>query len=474
MSTWVDIPTPLNLKEFYAYEVALARAFHHIEKRGVYTDAQRLDDLRGFLLVCLQETAAKIESSIGRRVAFSAKHAERLGLERQDYINLSYHGDIKKILEARGFTIPYSRATRSYTTGEDALNGMYAQSGDEIILRILEAREYTKILGTYVDTKLADGILYSSYAIAGTVNGRRSARKNLFGYGTNHQNLPKHSALGKKFRECIRARSGRILLGCDQQQAEDWVVCAIIAAHGGSEAGLNELRSGVDRHRRLASQLFSKPADECGKDSTERFMGKKVRHAGNYGMGPEEFARQMVKEGHSWVNVGLCDQMLKAFHKTEPGIRKVFHEYVQKTLSQTRTLRNPLGRERIFLGCRPFSDNSQVYKEAFACIPQGTVSDNTGLGILFLELNQPGLVVMDGHDAVLLEVCDDIRSIELGVRLLRSAFHRNIQIENVTFEIPIEFELGYNLGEMKGFKHADEVGGAYNCLGNAMIGSPNT
>jgi DNA polymerase I-like protein with 3'-5' exonuclease and polymerase domains len=470
MIPWEDIPTPRNLSEFYRnYELPLARAFHAIEKRGVFTDASKLEDLRKFLLSSLEETAAQIECYVGRHVAFSSKHAGRLGWDRKDYVNLSYPGDVRKILEAKGFTLPYNRATGSRTTGEDALNALYSQSGDEIILKILQAREYTKILGTYVEARLHNGILYSSYSVTGTVSGRRSARKNIFGYGTNHQNLPKHSHLGKKFRECIRARPGRLLLGCDQEQAEDWIVNAIIAAFGGDSSGLEELRQGIDRHRRLASRLFTKPESTCGKDTPERFMGKKTRHAGNYDMGPEEMARQMVKEGHTGIPVGLCSHLLEMFHRDNPGIRGVFHKYVQDELSKSRLLRTPLGRERIFLGCRPFSDNRKVYKEAYSFIPQGTVGDNTGFSILFCERNDPGLVVLDTHDAITLEIDDNPDCLLRGVRLLERSFDRHLQIGDIEVKIPVELEVGYDLGHMTSFKNTEEdsIRGIYkHILGN--------
>jgi DNA polymerase I-like protein with 3'-5' exonuclease and polymerase domains len=459
---WVPTPIPRNLGEFYrGYELPLARAFHSIEKRGVNTDAEKLEDLRRFLLLSLEEVATEIECEIGRHVAFSSRHANRLGWDRKDYANLSYPGDVRKILEAKGFTLPYSRATGSRTTGEDALNALYAQSGDEIILKILHAREYSKILGTYVNAKLHNGILYSSYSVIGTVTGRRSSRKNIFGYGTNHQNLPIHSELGKKFRECIRARPGRLLLSCDQEQAEDWIVNAIIAAFGGDYSGLNELRQGIDRHRRLASRLFAKPETACGKDTPERFMGKKTRHAGNYDMGPEEMARQMVKEGHTGIPVGLCSHLLEMFHGDNPGIRGVFHKYVQDQLSNTRLLRTPLGRERIFLGCRPFSDNRKVFKEAYSFLPQGTVGDNTGFAILFCERNDPGLVVLDAHDAATLEIPDNPDCLLRGVQLLGHSFDRPLQIGDVTVNIPIEFEVGYDLGHMVGFKSESKALAAY-------------
>ena len=451
----IRIPTPKNLVEFYQYEMQLSRAFHHIERRGVMCDVDKLEELRQYITKGLLEVELEMSGLLKANVAFSKEQAESRGWTRKEYINLASPSDILNLLRLRGLKVPKNRMTGRETTGEDALNQIYADSGDEVIRRILHARELTKILGTYVNVRLFDGILYSSYRVTGTVTGRRSAGKNIFGYGTNHQNLPKHSDLGRRFRSCVRARNGKIFVNCDQCQAEDWIVSGIIADVGADFHGLEELRSGKDRHTRLASKLFSRPEAECGKDTLERFMGKKVRHAGNYDMGPDEFARQLVKEGLRG-DKRLCAAFLEIFHNEEPGIRDVFHKHIQRELESTRMLRTPLGRERIFMGCRPYDNNKQVFKEAYAFEPQSTVGDNTGLAILYCECNWPDMVVLDTHDAVSLEVGDNEMDVVRGVELLSGGFDRKIVFPNgLEIIIPVEFEIGYSLGEMVAMKNGN-------------------
>ena len=101
------------------------------------------------------------------------------------------------------------------------------------------------------------------------------------------QNLPKQSKLGKEFRYCLVADLGKIFVSCDQAQAEDWVVSTIIAEmFAETQRDSDELKAGVDRHKHLAMQIFQKPESECTKDcgTMYRYLGKKTRHAGNYGM----------------------------------------------------------------------------------------------------------------------------------------------------------------------------------------------
>src|SRR5207245_2430890 len=88
-----------------------------------------------------------------------------------------------------------------------------------------------------------------------------------------------------------------------------------------------------------------------------------------------------------------------------------------------------------------------------------TVGDNTGKAILFCEQNRPGLVLQDGHDAVLLEVEDSFEELKTAFRLLQNAFNRTIRFQNgFELQIPIEFEIGYDLKGMKRCPEGVETG----------------
>ena len=220
--------------------------------------------------------------------------------------------------------------------------------------------------------------------------------------------------------------AGKIFVSCDQVQAEDWIVQAIISDVSGNTKGLDELRGGTDRHRRLATQLFKKHWDECGKDTMFRFFGKKTRHACNYDMGPGEMAIQLVKEGFS-LSKEYCDTMIRSFHAYEPEIKNSFHNTIKKLIETERTLATPIGRTRYFFGLRPGANNNKIFKEAYSYIPQSTIGDNTGLAILVCEREGVGQVVMDtNNDAITLEVDDTAESVSKAIKLLQKSFDREI------------------------------------------------
>lgn len=425
-----------NSREFYYdYEMPLVRAMHEVEKRGLLVDPTKL---------------AQLDSEIGDMLRIAEDRASVLTGKKCKAgagadVNLNSPAQIIKLLETRGLKIPTKRGTNKPTTGADVLERMYAQTGDEVIRQVLNVRELTKIRGTYVRTELLDNVLYCTYVVPGTKGGRRSSRANFLGLGTNHQNFPKHSVLGERYRSCIVARPGKIFISCDQKSAEDWIINGLIADLTGVDRGIQALRGSVSRHTLLACFIFALPQVDCGKASLHYYLAKKTRYAGSYGMRGARMSAALAAEGYH-IPEALCTQFLIKFHKAEPEIEQVFQRYVETELLAHHMLHTPIGRTRVFLDLRPGSDNQEVFRDGYSYIPQSTVGDNTGLGILYCERHLPGSVVADAHDAIVLEVDDNDTSIRAAAHSLESAFDREIVFDNgYTLKIPVEVEVGHNL-----------------------------
>lgn len=462
-------PGLLSARDYYEqYEMPLARAFYNINQRGIAVDAAKLQKLRDFINEELMSSCKRMSTQTNRTCI-----AQALPKTKPDpaVLNLSSTPQLLEQLRAFGITPPKKkRADNSWSesTDEESLNELFAETGNPFLKELLRVRELNKLRGTYVDVELENNTLYGAFFVTGTVTGRRSCRENFLGLGSNLQNQPKHTDLASRYRECLIARPDKIFVKCDQISAEDWLVTGIIADQSGDRTGFSELLQGVDRHAKLASFIFGKPLDMCGKDTPERFIGKKVRHAGNYDMEAFRFAAEMAKEGHV-VKQTFCDWLLQRFHAANPGIKHVFHHYVQEELRVRRCLTTPFGFTRQFFGLRDYGDNRKIMKEGYAQIPQGTVGTNTGMAILWLEHNQPGNVVLDDHDAVTLEVADNLDGVIGAVSWLQKAFDRIIRLpKGLEFKIPIEFEIGYNLRDMATIKcdlsNVDGLKNIYNGL----------
>lgn len=461
-----DFEEQSERKAFYNnYEMPLARRFFHIDQRGLEVDKADLAKLRSEVVAELQEKCIDISKSIGGRpVVYSKAMAEalakQLGCAPTQVLNIASVPQLKRVLQDDlKIKLKKDRKTGKESTGEESLNEAFAVTLNQTLKHILRTRELNKLLGTNIDTRLPNHVFYSCSAVTGTVTGRRASRKNFLGYGSNGQNLPKHSDLGKKFRGVFKARSGKIFVACDQMSAEDWIVQGIIADVSGDMSGINELRAsclpgGISRHTRLASKIFNLPLEKCGKSTMEYYLGKKTRHAGHYDMRENKMAAEFAKEGFA-IPPKICKNFLDLFHQAEPKIRGVFHKWVQEQLKRTRELTTPLGRNRVFHGLRPYGDNGEVFREAYAQIPQSTVGDNTGMAVLFCEDHEAefglkNFVIKEDHDAILGEADDTIESLLKAVDLLKRAFKRILRFQNgLELEIPIEFEIGYTLKGLK-------------------------
>lgn len=435
---------PALRKFYYSHELPLARAMHNMEYRGLYTDSSALLQLKKDINDELVKMCLSMTAKVGKPVVFDAAQQKKI----PGSTNIGSPVQLTSVLKARGLKVPNG-------TAEEKLHVLFAETGDELLNEVLTVRELIKIKGTYVEARLVDNVLYADYVVGGTVTGRRSSKGWPLGFGVNHQNLPKHSKLGKKFRKCIVARPGKILLSADQVSAEDWIIQGIIADLTGDDSGVNELRSGLDRHCKLAQKIFGLPESECNREAERsgkifRYVGKRVRYAGSYDMHAPKFATVLAKEGLQ-MPVAYCEFVLDKFYSVEPNIRGVFQDFIQRSISTDRKLTNLFGRQRDFFGFCSWRDNGSVFREGYSYVPQGTVGDNTGEAALFCERKAPGLLVAETHDALTLEVADDVDSIFFGIQLLKNAFHRTLRFKHgYELEIPIEYELGYNLKDTIG------------------------
>ena len=448
-----------NLRRFYEYEMQLARYLYDVDQRGILVNQTKLKTLRDFVVSELNSICVQVSQALnGKAVVTSAEDAKKisklLSISPDHILNLASTTQLKDLFETLNIKLKKDRITGKESTSEDALQDAFAKTGNPILKHVLRTRELGKLKGTYIDASLLDGVLYGCASATGTVTGRRASRQNFLGYGSNLQNQPKHSDLGARYLECHVARPGKIFVQCDQASAEEWIVWGIIADVSGNDKGIQGLResieTGISRHARLASEIFNLPLSQTNdKNCLEYYLGKKVRHAGNYDMRDETMSIQMAAEGFM-ISRDICATILSKFHEVEPEIRGVFHEYVKQTLIKTRMLSNPLGRQRTFHGLHPSRDNGKVFREGYAYIPQSSVGDNTGFALVHCERTKPGWVIQDKHDALLLEVADTYETVMEARTLLLSAFDRVFRFPNgYEVRIPIDFEIGYDVKNLK-------------------------
>ena len=146
-----------------------------------------------------------------------------------------------------------------------------------IIPLILDYRELSKLLGTYIDTIPVQldkhSRLHSTFLQAGTVTGRMASNN------PNLQNIPNKTELGRAIRKAFIAEKGFKLLSLDYSQIE-----LRLAAILSEDQKLIEIfKSGEDIHAGVASRVFKVPQAKVDKEM--RTKAKTINFGILYGMG---------------------------------------------------------------------------------------------------------------------------------------------------------------------------------------------
>jgi uracil-DNA glycosylase family 4 len=277
---------------------------------------------------------------------------------------------------------PYKKGGK-VTTDEKALVRI-ARRGHVEAAKILEIRRATKRKSTYLDiTKVdSDGRMRCAYNPVGTRYSRISSGESIFGSGTNMQNQP-HDIL--KF---FMADDGYIYYGFDLSQAENRIVAYV----GQIPQMIEAFENNLDVHSLTGSLISGLSVEEVrrqddeniccpigGGDKTWRYFGKRSNHGLNYDLGYKTFAL--------YLEIPETDAkfIVDRYHMSYPGVRNNYHAYIRKQLSDNRTITNLMDRKTVFL--QEWGDD--LFKEAYACIPQGTVGDVINeRGVEYIYYNQ--------------------------------------------------------------------------------------
>lgn len=336
------------------------------------------------------------------------------------------------------------RTTGNVTTDEEALNSLATKHPSEVFDCILGIRRCVKIVSTYLnDLTCSDGRARCSYLIGGdkdgeggTDTGRLSSRESIFGSGTNLQNIPPGIC-----RQIFIADPGHLLVEVDLSQAE-----ARVVAYEAEERGMIEaFERGEDIHQLTANSLPPDfmPYGSAYKDikNPRRLFAKKHVHAFNYGEGYKTFSTR------AGIPMALGKSIRSGYLDRFPGIRS-WHMKIQSQLSKSKIMVTPLGRKRIFFG----RWNEQLFKIAYAYVPQSTVADTLNLAMIrFYNGYRKWPLMLQIHDSFVFQVPEGVYWMEVIVAL-KHVFDIPITIHGKVLRIPHEVKVGRNWNEMEEVK----------------------
>lgn len=336
---------------------------------------------------------------------------------------------------------------------------------DKFIQLLLEYRETSKYLSTYLNAELLNNKLFYSIEAAGTDTGRMASRASSFSYisrikktgepefvnfGTQIQNIP------QKYKELVIAPKDWCFAEIDYSQSE-----ARCTAYLSQDLNLiDAVENSPDFHCHNASKFFGIPFEQLydiktGKKLNKeiRDLAKRVNHGANYNMGPSTLlqtmgisnvvqAQKLLNLPKSWTPIQVCEYLLKCFDVTYPRVRGDYYEEIRQQIKLTNKLVSPLGWTRYCFGD---PSSSKVYMNAYAAHGPQNLSVailNIGMLKIFNSLISPTFrLLAQIHDSLLFMYKD---SIENRNKLMKAKelLTISVKIHNRTMTIPPSMSFG--------------------------------
>ena len=442
-------------------------------------DAKELDTYTGYqrtlkcfpplLYMQIRGVRIDLEQKQKLTVDFSARaeaaYAKVKEITGKEYNLNSPKQMVELLYGALHLPIMYNNATGKASTDIDALNKLSRKCKVDspaalVIKSIKEFKKFNKLVSTYTEMQVdSDNRIHTTYLPISTY--RLSSAKSPFGSGGNLQNIPVRSEEGMMVRTLFIPDEGLEFTASDLEQAE-----AREVAWMSNDVRLIEFfqTPGYDVHWYLAKQIFEVPQDVpydnpnalyksrfLGESYTLKFyrrIGKTVKHASNYKMGPYKLQTILIRE-NVYFSYAICKALLDKVKRENP-LTTQWQNKVIEQLHATRTIVTPLGRKRIFMG----RIDDEMERSAVAFGPQSTVGEITQLAIENMTRNCTHYEqLLNVHDEMLGQNRPEDR--KLVYPIMKRSMEITHTINGRDLTIPCSFKRGPSWGNMKEYKYED-------------------
>ena len=376
---------PEVVKIYQEIEAPLMPVLFRMERNGILVSEKTLSE---FGLEAMKKIE-KLEKGI-----FKAAGEE---------FNLNSPKELSRVIYQKlGLISKKSRKLKSgyFSTDSESLEKI--SSSHEIIKDILEWRELSKLMNTYVKAlpKFVDPKtkrLHTTFLQTGAATGRLASE------APNLQNIPKHVALAKELRRAFLSEAGSSFVAFDYSQIE----LRLAASLSRDENMVNAFLSGQDIHRKTASLIWNIPLEKVS--SEQRFQAKALNFGVLYGMGVRSLS-QTARISQDEARIFIDDY----FHNF-PGLK----DYVDKTLGFLREngyVETIFGRRRYLSGIysgRP-QFIAQAERMALNLTLQGLAADIIKKAMVKIDseilpkYGGKAKMILQIHDELLFEVKDEI------------------------------------------------------------------
>ena len=370
--------------------------------RGVKIDTNTRDKMTMELL----DAIAKFEDKIDQLISEEMK--DELVIKRTKNTARWFQSSTQLgvlFYDLLGIKPVYSKAgTR--TTGKSALPIIGKR--EPLVRSICETlgtyRSLSVFFNTFISAELDhDRRIRCSFNVAGTDTFRWASSKNIYGRGTNLQNLPKGDADSKSesllatrgvtfpnVRRLFVPDPGFLIVDADLSGAD----AQVVAWETGEVRLKDALRRGIKLHSVVAKELY-------GTDEYPYYdMCKRRIHATNYGGSARTLTQTLSGlYGHKYTSTKIEEEFQEYWFDNYHGVKR-WHERVKQDLRINRGVENAFGN-RIIYQDRPDS----AFTNALAWVPQSTVALVCMRGALELVRNFPFLeVLLQVHDSIVFQI----------------------------------------------------------------------
>lgn len=387
-------------------DIALKSRFI-FDTRDDYIKALKLEDMYNlfkdiemplsYVLADMEYTGVKIDTNTLDLI--EKEVLEKLdGLTREIYdmagteFNIASPKQLGEILFER-LEIPHGKKNQSgYKTDAATLQKLIDKH--PIISKILEYRNYSKIVSTYTaslkNSKYPDGKIHTIFKQTLTRTGRLSSVE------PNLQNIPIRGEEGRKVRRAFTP-SNDLFLSIDYSQIE----LRILAHISGSTDLIEAFKNGQDIHTKVAADIYGVPESEVTK--LMRSTAKAVIFGIVYGISGFGLGENLN------INTKEAARFIEKYYELYPGVKK-YMDNIVKEAYQNGSVRTLFNRKRTIeeLNNSNYMIRSSGERIALNTPIQGTSADIIKKAMVevyneFERLNIKSKMVLQIHDELVID-----------------------------------------------------------------------
>lgn len=363
------------LELFKNIEMPLIYSLDRMEKAGVLVKKDELKEYGDKLTGKIEDLEKQIYELTGEE--FNINSPKQLGVILFEKLKL-----------------PHGKKTKTgYSTSADVLEKLAPEH--EVVAKILEYRQLTKLKSTYADGLAAyisgDGRIHGTFNQTITATGRISSTE------PNLQNIPVRMELGREIRKVFVPEEGCIFVDADYSQIE----LRILAHMSGDNNLIEAYNQAQDIHRITASQVFGIPLDEV--TPVQRSNAKAVNFGIVYGIsafGLSEDLSISRKEALEYIN---------QYFETYPQVKAFLDRQIEDAKTKGYVV-TEFGRKRPVpeISSSNFMQRSFGERIAMNSPIQGTAADIMKIAMIRVDkrLRDEGLeakIILQVHDELVVE-----------------------------------------------------------------------